>query len=130
MQRLVQPVLRYLKRMPAAGLAAVAAGMFVTAGCTQVPDYANPAEWYRSAVDVFDDDAPPPPPAEEVPGAHEPFPSVGDVPDSPSRDIELSELDWVRAFHRVCDRRRVCAHVVHASNILKYNVNRKKVIYG
>ena len=81
--------------MPAAGLVAVAAAMLAVSGCTEVPDYANPAEWYRSAVDVFDDDAPPPPPAEEVPGAHEPFPSVGDVPDSPSREIELSELESV-----------------------------------
>lgn len=69
--------------------------MLVVSGCTEVPDYANPAEWYRSAVDVFDDDAPPPPPAEDVPGAHEPFPSVGDVPVSPNLEIELSELETV-----------------------------------
>jgi outer membrane protein OmpA-like peptidoglycan-associated protein len=76
-------------------LVTVAAGMLVISGCTEVPDYANPAEWYRSAVDVFDDDAPPPPPAEDVPGAHEPFPSVGDIPESPNREIELSALESV-----------------------------------
>jgi outer membrane protein OmpA-like peptidoglycan-associated protein len=95
MQRLVRPILHYLRRFPTVGLVTVAAGMLVISGCTEVPDYANPAEWYRSAVDVFDDDAPPPAPAEDVPGAHEPFPSVGDVPDSPNREIELSELESV-----------------------------------
>ncbi len=95
MQRLVRPILHHLRRFPTAGLVTVAAGMLVISGCTEVPDYANPAEWYRSAVDVFDDDAPPPPPAEEVPGAHESFPSVGDVPESPNLEIELSELESV-----------------------------------
>jgi outer membrane protein OmpA-like peptidoglycan-associated protein len=95
MQRLVRPISRRLRRIPAAGLVTVAVGMLVISGCTEVPDYANPAEWYRSAVDVFDDDAPPPPPAEDVPGAYEPFPSVGDVPESPNRDMELSELESV-----------------------------------
>ncbi len=95
MQRLVLSAWRRLRRMPATGLAVLATGMLVISGCTEVPDYANPVEWYRSAVDVFDDDAPPLPPAEDVPGAHEPFPSVGDVPDSPSRAIELSELEAV-----------------------------------
>lgn len=95
MQRLVRSMSHHLRRFPAAGLVSVAAGMLVISGCTEVPDYANPAEWYRSAVDVFDDDAPPPPPAEEVPGAHEPFPSVGDVPESLNREIELSELESV-----------------------------------
>ncbi len=95
MQRLVRPSSHHLRRFPTAGLVTIAAGMLVISGCTEVPDYANPAEWYRSAVDVFDEDAPPPPPAEEVPGAHEPFPSVGDVPESPNRDVELSELESV-----------------------------------
>ena len=95
MQRLAQPASRRMVRLPAAGIMAVAAGLFALSGCSAVPDYANPVEWYRSAVDVFDDDVPPPPLAEDVPGAHEAFPSVGDMPESPVRAVELSELEAV-----------------------------------
>ena len=92
---LAQTAPRRPVRLPAAGLIVSAVGMLVISGCTEVPDYANPVEWYRGAVDVFDDDAPPPLPAEDVPGAHEPFPSVADVPELPSGEIQLSELEAV-----------------------------------
>ena len=95
MQRLAQPASRRVVRLPAAGIMAAAAGLLVLSGCSAVPDYANPVEWYRSAVDVFDDDVPPPPPAEDVPGAHEAFPSVGEVPEAPAREVALSELEAV-----------------------------------
>jgi len=68
------------------------------AACSKVPDYANPVEWYNSAVSVFDEgDAtapkePPPPP----PGADQAFPDLGTVPDKPPRETTVQELDAVR----------------------------------
>ena len=93
MQRLVQLASRRMVRLPAAGIMAVAAGLFALSGCSSVPDYANPVEWYHGAVDMFDDDVPPPPQAADVPGALDPFPSVGDVPEASAREVELSSLE-------------------------------------
>jgi len=72
----------------------IGAGALVLAGCSSVPDYANPVEWYHDVTDAFDDEAdvaaPPP-----VPGADEPYPSLSDVPEAPPRDTSLAEMDAV-----------------------------------
>ncbi len=83
-------------RMPALGVLAIVFGAFTVSGCAEVPDYANPVEWYRSVVDSFDDE-----PrqvrvkAEPVPGASEPFPNLADVPEAPDRDVTLAELGQI-----------------------------------
>ncbi len=79
----------------ATGLVVALAALLAISGCSSVPDYANPVEWYNSTVDFFDDDAPPPLLAEEVPGANEPFPTLTDIPEPPLREIELGTLDAV-----------------------------------
>jgi outer membrane protein OmpA-like peptidoglycan-associated protein len=75
-------------------MAFVASSMFV-GGCSQVPDAANPAEWYKSTVDfiagedeteegktevqsdlVADRNTP-------APGAEQPFPNLASVPETP-----------------------------------------------
>lgn len=79
----------------ATGLVAALAALLVISGCSSVPDYVNPVEWYNSTVDFFDDDAPPPLPAEAVPGANEPFPALTDIAEPPLREIELRTLEAV-----------------------------------
>ena len=79
----------------AGGLVVALAMFFAISGCSSVPDYANPVEWYSSTVDFFDDDAPPPLPAEVVPGAQDPFPELSDTPEPPLREIELEYLDTI-----------------------------------
>jgi len=69
------------------------------AGCSSVPDAVNPVEWYRSAVDAFDDEeqaeqgaAETAETAEtEVPGANDEFPSLSTVPERPSADGNVAE---------------------------------------
>lgn len=85
---------RHGKR-PATGLIAAFAAALVLSGCSSVPDYANPVEWYNNTVDFFDDDAPPPIPAEDVPGANEPFPELSNTPETPLREIQLGTLESV-----------------------------------
>lgn len=77
------------------GLIAAFAAALILSGCSSVPDYANPVEWYNSTVDFFDDDAPPPIPAADVPGANEPFPELSNTPEPPLREIQLGTLDSV-----------------------------------
>ena len=79
----------------ASGMVIALAAMLAISGCSSVPDYANPVEWYNSTVDFFDDDVPPPLLAEEVPGANEPFPELSNMPEPPLREIELETLDSV-----------------------------------
>ncbi len=71
------------------------AGVLLVGGCSQVPDYANPIEWYKSAADAVTggsgEDAKTPPP----PGSDAPFPKLGDVPERPSREAALADLDAV-----------------------------------
>ncbi len=69
----------------------VAAGimLFVLGGCSQVPSALNPAEWYRSTVDIISGPKEPEqaaarPESESVPGADKPFPSLASVPDRPA----------------------------------------------
>lgn len=83
------------RRKFASGPAAALAALLVISGCSSVPDYANPVEWYKSTVDLFDDDVPPPVPAKAVPGASDPFPELSAVPEPPLREIELSNLKSV-----------------------------------
>ena len=87
----------------AGGFVVALAVFFAISGCSSVPDYANPVEWYSSTVDFFDDDAPPPLPAEVVPGAQDPFPELSDTPEPPLREIELEYLDTI-AEGLVADR--------------------------
>lgn len=82
-------------KLPANGLIAALAALMVLSGCSSVPDYANPVEWYNSTVDFFDDDAPPPIPVADVPGANEPFPELSSTPETPLRVIQLGTLDSV-----------------------------------
>lgn len=70
------------------------AAALLLAGCSQVPDAANPVEWYRSTVDYFSGDEEQT--AEsgngeaggsaEVPGAGDEFPSLSSVPERPTVD--------------------------------------------
>jgi len=74
----------------------IGAGALALAGCTSVPDYANPVEWYHDVVDAFDDEAETDVGAlQPVPGADEPYPSLSDVPEAPPRDTSLAEMDAV-----------------------------------
>ena len=45
-------------------------------GCDTVPDYANPAEWYRGVVGAFDSEEPQAEAARAEPGAGRPFPDL------------------------------------------------------
>ena len=62
-------------------------------GCSEVPDYLNPVEWYNSTVDYVagDDkgdvaDARTQAAAKRGEGADQPMPSLGDTPDRPNVD--------------------------------------------
>ena len=79
----------------AGGWVAAIAAMLVVTGCSSVPDYANPVEWYNSTVDFFDEDAPPPLAAETVPGSNDPYPVLADTPEPPLREIELDYLETI-----------------------------------
>jgi len=72
--------------------------VLLVGGCSQVPDYANPVEWYKSAADAItggsSDDAEAPPQT-PPPGSDAPFPKLGDVPERPSRKAVLADLDAV-----------------------------------
>ncbi len=70
-------------RRPARALALVLT--MALGACSWYPDWANPKEWYDSAVG---DNVPPPPQQADagpasVPGAQEPFPSLSTVPERP-----------------------------------------------
>ena len=68
-------------RARSAATAVVLVAALGLAGCAQVPDWANPVQWYDSA---FGDNVPPPPAgAGAVPGAEEPFPNLSSVPERP-----------------------------------------------
>lgn len=51
-------------------------------GCSSVPDYANPVEWYNDVSDFFGDEGEEGPPLASDNG--EPYPNLGQVPDRPS----------------------------------------------
>ena len=95
MERLERPAKRRRGALPGSGLFVALAAMLVLSGCSSVPDYANPVEWYNSTVDIFSDDAPPPLPVEQAPGANEPFPELSATPETPLREIELATLDSI-----------------------------------
>jgi outer membrane protein OmpA-like peptidoglycan-associated protein len=63
-------------------LAAVA---LILAGCSSVPDAANPMEWYRSTRDAITGKSDPDTAAKDapVPGANEPVPNLSSVPPRP-----------------------------------------------
>ena len=74
------------------GLAVVAAGLLLLAGCSSIPDEANPVEWYKGVAGLFQDDedqlakeqAKTSPTAKKpIPGAKEPFPNLSSVPSRP-----------------------------------------------
>ncbi len=74
----------------------IGAGALALAGCTSVPDYANPVEWYHDVVDTFDDEAETDVTAPQpVPGADEPYPSLSEVPVAPPREMSVAEMDIV-----------------------------------
>ena len=52
-------------------------------GCDTVPDYANPAEWYRGVVGAFDSEEPQAKAARAEPGAGRPFPDLVAAPTPP-----------------------------------------------
>lgn len=69
---------------PAIALLLVA-GML--AGCSSVPDYLNPVEWYKDTKDWVmgdDDDQAAARPLEPVPGGNQPYPSLSSVPQRPA----------------------------------------------
>ena len=60
--------------------------------CSQVPDYANPIEWYHSVTGPSDGEAAQEAAfAEPVPGADAPYPKLSTVPPMPSRTT-ISEM--------------------------------------
>ncbi len=74
----------------------IGAGALALAGCTSVPDYANPVEWYHGVVDTFDDEAATDVAAPQpVPGADEPYPNLSEVPVAPPREMSVAEMDTV-----------------------------------
>ncbi|MBT4046382.1 MAG: OmpA family protein [Rhodospirillaceae bacterium] len=88
------------------------------AGCSQVPDWANPVEWVDGAADgmgsmfdgIFSDDVGTLPPApkpvktaKEVPGADKPFPKLGDTPKAPATLNSATERTKI-ANNLVADR--------------------------
>ena len=95
MRWLERPAGNYRSGKPGGGFFVALAAILILSGCSSVPDYANPVEWYNSTVDYFDDDAPPPLPAEEIPGANEPFPKLSATPEAPLREIRLGILDSI-----------------------------------
>lgn len=84
---------------PAIGRRAGASALAVLllGGCSSMPDYANPAQWYRNTVDYFSDDAPAAGSKKDPdskaavradrgtapPGADKPIPNLGSVPERP-----------------------------------------------
>ena len=58
----------------------------ILGGCSQVPDYLNPVEWYRGTKDwIMGDDAEQAArPQQPLPGADKPFPSLSTVPERPA----------------------------------------------
>ena len=88
----------------AAGAVVLLLGVSAVPGCTWVPDYANPVEWYHSVVDAFDSEAPDQTAGvQPVPGAGEPYPSLATVPESRARGTTAAEMQTV-AESLVADR--------------------------
>ena len=80
----------------AAGAVALLLGVSAVPGCTWVPDYANPVEWYHGVVDAFDSEAPDQTAGlQAVPGAGEPYPSLATVPESCTRATTAAEMQTV-----------------------------------
>lgn len=87
---------RHPARLLARGTAL--AVVLALAGCSYVPDYANPVNWYDS---ITGDDAPPPEQddsalAQPVPGSDQNFPTLASVPDRPSTATSSDERQRVQ----------------------------------
>jgi len=67
-------------------------------GCSSVPDWANPVEWYRDATGVSKND----PTGEErnaqnlEQGGKEPYPNLASVPSAPTNALSADERDKLR----------------------------------
>ncbi len=97
-----QPVFKWFMRRGHRRLAPVAVlgSLLLVGGCSYVPDALNPAEWYKSTVDVFtgNDQAAANQPdtakgglanerGKPPPGADKPFPKLSTVPDRPVKGL-------------------------------------------
>ncbi len=95
---------------------AFVAPLMIVGGCSEIPDAANPAEWYKSTVDfiageddaeagetegqsdlVADRDKPPP-------GAEQPFPNLASVPEAPQASPATARRQIVQGL--VADRQQ------------------------
>ena len=66
-----------------ARMAACALALAMLAGCSSVPDAINPVEWYKGTRDAIVGKDEPDEEAEAPPGADEPIPNLGTVPQRP-----------------------------------------------
>lgn len=80
--------------------------LLALAGCSSVPDYLNPVEWYEDAeeavTDWWDEDdekavaAPPSAPASTQGSSDETYPKLSSVPDKPTGTATQKELEEVK----------------------------------
>ena len=75
------------------GVLAVCLAGFVVSGCSSVPDWANPAEWYRDTKgwvtgDPSSNRAQPPQASTPIPGKDKNFPKLASVPARPAPPSE------------------------------------------
>lgn len=79
----------------ASALALVVLGGLGLGGCSWLPNYANPVEWYRSlsGVAVHDDKGTADNPQNLNAGSKEPFPNLASVPSLPDRALSTVDRD-------------------------------------
>lgn len=115
---MTRPAVKRKPGLKRARPAAVTAGLaLLLAACSEVPDWANPIEWYHDTADAVDsvfsgedeEQVPPPEQAQEqaapeiaaagpaepapVPGAEEPFPNLATVPEEPPAVMPPEEVE-------------------------------------
>ncbi len=92
MQRLELQASSRRAHVSTAGAALLVIAALALPACSQVPDYANPIEWYHSVTGPSDGEAAQEAAfAEPVPGADAPYPKLSTVPPIPSRTT-ISEM--------------------------------------
>ncbi|MBK18371.1 MAG: hypothetical protein CMM52_05990 [Rhodospirillaceae bacterium] len=80
----------------------VCAAAFLATGCSSVPDWANPAEWYRDTKDWVTgssrDSAQPPQAATPIPNADKNFPKLSSVPARPAAPSEADRKKMAKSL--------------------------------
>ena len=91
----------------------LAAVVFLS-GCSDVPDYANPVEWYKSASDVVtgDGDETGTQTAQAIPGENKPYPTLGTKTQRPASKGLVADTDRPRYASQPITRQGAAANAL------------------